>query len=148
MQRYMKVFVLFLVCGILSGCNLYDDTSAVSYEVLLEGFSSGFRNRSENVVTSREQWESLWQQHVINHATPAPLPNVDFQKFVAVAIFAGEKPTGGYQVVVTEVTGSGTDVLVRYRVNVPSGGVTLALTQPFVMITIRKPAGTVQIIAT
>ena len=52
-------------------------------------------------------------------------------KDVTVAVFAGERPTGGYTVEFLDPVPKGMDVIVRYRVNEPTGFSTQAIAQPW-----------------
>lgn len=119
----------------------------VNYEILLEGTYSGIRQPIQRVITTQEQWEKLWKEHVSVLVPQPPVPEVDFENFVVVALFAGEKNTSGYQVKIKEVVPAQNNVLVRYKFIEPAqNSFTLqVITQPFVLLKIQKPQGTVQL---
>jgi len=58
-------------------------------------------------------------------------PALDFKKYFAVAVFAGERPSGGWTVEFLEPVPKGMDLVVRYRIKEPTGFSTQALTQPW-----------------
>jgi hypothetical protein len=76
-----------------------------------------------------------------------PVPEVDFQNYVVAAIFQGEKNKSGYQVRLKEVVPQGKDIIVRYKlVEPPENSFSLmVLTQPFLLLKLPKPEGTVQL---
>ena len=119
----------------------------VNYEILLEGTYSGIRQPIQRVITTQEQWEKLWKEHVSVLVPQPPVPEVDFENFVVVALFSGEKNTSGYQVKVKEIVPAQNNVLVRYKFVEPAANsFTLqVITQPFVLLKIQKPAGTIQL---
>ena len=65
---------------------------------------------------------------------------------MCIAIFAGERPTGGFTVSVEEVTESVSGLEVAYRVSgpPPDAMVSQALTSPFQMIAVESQAATVR----
>jgi hypothetical protein len=77
------------------------------------------------VAADENQWMRLWLQ--VGQDAPA----LDFKKYFAVAVFAGERPTGGYTVEFLDPVMKGHDVTVRYRVNPPTGFSTQAIAQPW-----------------
>jgi PrcB C-terminal len=120
----------------------------IYHEVLLDGTYSGIREPLQKVITNKEEWQELWKKHVSVIVPQPPVPEVDFDNFVVAAIFAGEKNTSGYQVKVKEVLPVGNNVNVRYRlVEPPANSFTLqVIVQPFVLLKVQKPTGTVQLI--
>jgi PrcB C-terminal len=119
----------------------------INYEVLLEGTYSGIREPLQKVVTSNEDWEELWKKHVSVIVPQPPVPEVDFENYVVAALFAGEKRTSGYQIRIKEIAPQGQNIVVRYKmVEPPENSFMLqVLTQPFVLIELPKPQGTVQL---
>jgi hypothetical protein len=77
------------------------------------------------VAADASAWMRLWLQ--VGQDAPA----LDFKKYFAVAVFAGERPTGGYTVEFLEPVVKGPDVTVRYRIKPPTGFSTQAIAQPW-----------------
>jgi protease stability complex PrcB-like protein len=119
----------------------------ITYEVLLEGTFSGIREPLQKVITTNEEWEDLWKKHVSVIVPQPPVPEIDFENTVIAAIFAGEKNKSGYQVRLKEVVPQGKDVILHYKlVEPPENSFTLTvITQPFILVKIPKPEGTVQL---
>lgn len=121
----------------------------VDFTTIARGSNSGYQSASQMVIDNSERWSNLWQQHTSNTEPPPPVPQVDFTRYSVVAVFAGEKPTGGYSVEILSVETSGSQtqeqlaITVQYRQ--PSAGdfVTEALTYPYHIIGIPKIDGRV-----
>ena len=79
-------------------------------------------------VTDKGAWESLWQRSMEEKA-----PALDFSKYVAAAIFLGEKPTGGYVIEFGQPRMAVTKMIIPFKVIEPERGQFVAqmLTQPF-----------------
>ena len=111
---------------------------------VLSGSVSGVKQQRAIVVQTAADWKKLWDEHAAGKA--APMPEVDFSKESVVAVFAGERRSGGYRIAVEVLADPKTDaVTVLYDVRKPGpGGMTISMmTQPFLFRKIAKPAGPV-----
>jgi hypothetical protein len=121
----------------------------IDFTTIAQGTDSGYQSASQMTIDNSERWNNFWQLHTCNTEPPPPVPQVDFTRYSVVAVFAGEKPTGGYSVEIlsAETSSSQTTdrpslvITVQYRQ--PSAGdfVTEALTYPYHMIRIPKIDG-------
>jgi PrcB C-terminal len=122
---------------------------SVSYETIKEGTSSGVRESMAKLITTDAEWTDLWKKHV-SILVPQPLlPEVDFTSESIVAIFAGEKKTSGYRVLIKDVSMKEKDVVVTYKITEPpANSFTLqVVTQPFLLLKVSKPeGGTIQLV--
>jgi hypothetical protein len=110
--------------------------STVNFQLISKGYRSGVREPRQAVVRSQAEWLELWRTHSNElYSTP---PTVLFDQQVVVAIFLGEKPTGGYDITITRTERSGDELLIFYQEKVPTPGSMLvqAFTQPFHMVRI------------
>jgi hypothetical protein len=89
------------------------------------------------VCADRGAWERAWKR------VGKDAPPLDFDKFVGVMVFVGEKPTGGWSPVFEEPAARGDDLVVRYRVPKPGGFTTQAFTQPWKAQAFPRPRGRV-----
>ncbi len=106
-------------------------------------FSSVAKPRSL-VAADAAAWKRLWIKDI---GTSAPA-SVDFKKYVAAAVFLGQKPTGGYDVLFSTVPAAGKrGTVIGYREKKPSHGafVIESLTQPYAIRLYPKPRGKVSI---
>ncbi len=77
------------------------------------------------VIKTFKDWQAFWPGQIA--------PDVDFETFMVVGVFAGTKPTAGYAVEILDVKTLSDKILVTYREINPSTGALSAqvLTQPY-----------------
>jgi hypothetical protein len=114
---------------------------AVAFTTLARGTDSQVSTPREVVVRSADEWQALWKDH-----SAAPVPVVDFSRFMVVGIFLGTRPTAGYATDVVRVRSEGTVTIVEYREQQPARGAITAqvLTAPFHLVRIPRVAGTIE----
>ncbi|MBI3299952.1 MAG: protease complex subunit PrcB family protein [Elusimicrobia bacterium] len=90
------------------------------------------------VINDAAAWAALWTS-----AFGTTAPAVDFKDYVAVAVFAGLKPSGGWspEFLLPEAAAPGA-VVVPYQIKGPGPGafVTMAFTKPYAVRLYRRPA--------
>jgi hypothetical protein len=114
----------------------------VSFVNLDNGFRSGVREPKFVVIKTVNDLKELWSSHVSGSIPSKALPSVDFQKEMVVAVFLGEKATGGYSVEITKIEETRQKrvltVSIRESKPAPDAMVTQALTQPFHIVKLKK----------
>jgi superfamily I DNA and RNA helicase len=115
-------------------------TIQVAFQTIAKGNRSGVREFLQQVTRNQTEWATLWQRHIATETNPLAPPVVDFNKEFVIAIFLGEKPTGGYAVEMTFIERKDRDLVVSYKEFQPAPGAmtTQALTQPFHMVRVAK----------
>lgn len=103
------------------------------------------------VFQNQEELAKVWNADMDkNKLSPRPeLPKVDFDKETVLAVFAGEKRTGGYKIKIEKVLqDKDNNVAVLYRASAPKPGgvVTQSFTYPRDVAVIKKVAGKVQFV--
>lgn len=99
-----------------------------------------------HVVRDAATWDKLWKAlHRTRLPTP-PTPEVDFDRHMVIATFAGERRTGGYQTRIAAVVEDekGLRVEVWNRQPPPDAMVTMALTYPYSMVVAPRHDGQVR----
>jgi hypothetical protein len=100
-----------------------------------KGQTGGPAAPGHKAINDEDEWKSLWAE--LGKDAPA----LDFKRYAAVAVFIGEKPTGGYTAVFDEPVDQDGDLLVRYRVPRPSGFTTQAFTSAWRVRAFPRPKG-------
>jgi hypothetical protein len=79
------------------------------------------------VIRDANAWAQFWSELGMGER-----PNVDFTRDVVVAVAAGQRPTGGYEIAVDRVTSAGGELTVEVveRTPGPNCMTTASLTQP------------------
>jgi hypothetical protein len=116
----------------------------LTFKVVAEGQASSIEEPREVIVRTAAEWKALWEQH----SPGQKLPTIDFTKSMVVGIFLGTRNTGGYRVVIQDVTSGHPDAVVTWREEAPGPGllVTQALTAPFQIVTFDKQPGNVKFV--
>lgn len=110
--------------------------SSVSFESLSNRNSRRMGAGTE-VVQSSEAWATLWSAH---NGSSDEQPEVDFSRQSVLAVFAGEKPTGGHSIRITGVQQQGRSLVVSYSETSPGPDamVTQVITAPAHLVRIDK----------
>lgn len=118
----------------------------VNFRNIAQGAYSEYQTANEMVIDNPEEWASVWQQHASGIIPPPPIPKVDFTDYQIVAVFMGEKHTGGYsvEILTVETESSETDdptsvvIQVNYRQPQPGDIVQEVITHPHHIIRIPQ----------
>src|SRR5882672_1575839 len=122
---------------------------AVTFSTLAKGLASGVGQPTQIVVRSQNDWAALWSRHMRTQIAPPPPPSVDFSRDMVVALFMGERPTGGYAIDVTRIERTDAGLAVHYRTTRPdpSAMQMQVLTQPFHLVTLPRADDSVTFVA-
>lgn len=113
----------------------------VAWEVLAKGQQAvGFDKPQYILVSGRDQLTNLWYKAYGSKLDVPPVPTIDFARETVLAVFDGQKPTGGYGLDVRGVTVENGELyvdLVHVRPT-PGAVTTQALTSPWVLIHVLR----------
>lgn len=123
----------------------------VDFEVLKTGSNAfGFDKPAERLIQDLESWTKVWNAVESGVIPRPPVQPVDFEKSSLVALFAGEKRTGGYSIAVEAVSLSsdGKTLTVRARETSPPKGsiTTMVLTSPYQIVKVARGTYQLQVI--
>ncbi|RME77561.1 protease complex subunit PrcB family protein [Candidatus Woesearchaeota archaeon] len=112
----------------------FGEGTPLDFSTLRKGFYSHKFSPAQFVITSEDptELELMWRA-----AFKEDPPSIDFNEQEVIALFQGEKPTGGYGISVIRVQDEGDEVVVYYVETVPEGIATQAITSPYHIITIK-----------
>lgn len=125
---YMGVFLM--------QADLEAQETVASWETIEKKSYSSHPEREQYAIRNEEEWETLWNR-VYKGRSPIPeRPDVDFAKEMVIAVFMGEKPTGGYSIEIERIVEREEtwEVHVQETAPGPNDGVIEALTQPYHMV--------------
>jgi hypothetical protein len=111
------------------------------FVTLDKGFSSGIRERKFVVAKTEQEWQDLWRAHGAKVSPPKEPPSVDFEKEMVVAVFLGERHSGGYRIEIVRIEEDlqNRQLTVGWReTKPPPGAMTIqALTQPYQIVKLK-----------
>ena len=125
---------------------VYATTGTLEPITRYAGDHSGIEDALSVVIRTADEWRKLWEEHTTAYGDPKPaLPAVDFAKCMVIGVYAGQKPTGGYElrIVRTKATDAGVDLEWSLASPPPDMVVTQALTEPYVLIVVDRQEGDV-----
>ena len=116
-----------------------------SFTRMLTQHTSGFDEPTELVIRDRAALETAWAR-VFNQVQGNPAPAVDFSREMVILVALGARRSGGYDIHVDAVAGSGNGAVVRYTATSPGEGcmTTQALTSPVDVVRTPRITGTVR----
>ncbi len=85
------------------------------------------------VATTQAEWQGLWRN--VGREPPIPIPD----ETIAVGIFLGQRPTGGYLIDIVSAAESDGAFVVVYEERKPSGFVTMVITSPYLVRLFPEP---------
>ncbi|MEW6327441.1 MAG: protease complex subunit PrcB family protein [Thermodesulfobacteriota bacterium] len=118
-------------CFVLSGST--EKTGELKIKKDWKGYQSGHTKPAKLVIRTEDEWERVWAQ-VGGPQIPKPeLPEVNFETEIVIAVFMGERQTGGYGIEIRRVVRRQEEIIVHVeeRHPRPDSLVTMALTQPY-----------------
>ncbi len=109
----------------------------IQFTTLASGDHSGVRVRKNYLYSDEAEFAKVWDD-----AHPGePMPDVDFSREAVIALFAGERPSGGHAIKVEDIIVSDGAETVFIARTEPGPGciVTQAITTPFTFVKVPIP---------
>ncbi len=111
------------------------------WEVIAQGNQAvGFDQEEYLFISSQQQFLSTWNRAYGSQLSVPSLPTIDFDRETLVAVFLGEKPSGGYSIEVQDVSLEDGDIYINMQKTEPAPGLitTQALTSPWVFVRVLR----------
>ena len=134
--------VLGIFVGLALSVSEAGNGTRIPFVSVDKGSRSGVRERKFVVIKTSQEWEALWRAHRSGTSPGKPVPAFNDQSEMILAVFAGEKKTGGYGIEILRIEEDGAarslNAFVRETSPPPSAIVIQALTQPYHIVKLRK----------
>jgi len=144
MKLYALLMLVLLSCNATRNVNApiksENKTHELLFKTLIENQMGGYVTPEIRVVKDREGLVKVYGQVNKTRKPGFPIPDIDFSKETIVAVFMGEKSTGGFGVSVEEVKEENRKLMVaiKERKPNPKDMVTTVITQPFCIVKINS----------
>lgn len=135
MKRFLQlsfIMVLFSSCSI-NVLNNLNANVGTTFELLKQETYGGRENESNVVLKSQSELDKLYKDLNLGSA-----PAIDFEQNKVVALFMGQKNSGGYSISVRKITVDGDTTTVSVKRTLPEGMATQAITAPYCIAIIPK----------
>jgi len=115
---------------------------SVSFFTIEKGFRSGIKERKFVAIRTEKEWADLWRLHEGPFSPEQHISLIDFKQEMVIAVFSGEKRTGGYGIEIRRVEEnlekSQLEVFFLETHPSPKSMLTQALTQPYHIVKLKK----------
>lgn len=133
-----KVITFSLLLVLLTGCSIkvvnnIKVDAAVAFEILKQDSYGGRESKSNVVIKSHDELVSLYKELGWTN-----VPTIDFSQNNVVAIFMGQKNSGGYSIGVRKVTIEDNTAIINVTESGPEGMATMVLTAPYCIVVVPK----------
>lgn len=136
MKLVISIF-LFVLIG-CANTKQVKEPQKVTFETLLEGSHGGYRDGEFIIINNNKDLKRIYTQINKIRKPGFPIPKIDFNKELVIALFLGEKPSGGYSIYVSSIEETKNEFHVFIKESTPEGMVATVMTQPFYFCKISR----------
>ena len=112
----------------------------IAFTTIQKGSYCGVSIAKELLITNKKDWNEFWVSFC--RLVPRPeAPAIDFRKQIVLAVFMGQQRSGGYSIEVSSVELAEDRLIASVKRSKSSGMTTMALTQPFHIVSIPRKRG-------
>jgi NDP-sugar pyrophosphorylase family protein len=114
----------------------------IPFHILVQDTYGGYTDSKFMVIETEKSLAEVFNLLNKSRSPKFEIPAINFKKETVIALFLGEKTSGGYAITVEQVLDKNNKVSIFYKVTSPKLGdmVASVMTQPFSIIKIRKTA--------
>jgi hypothetical protein len=150
-----RALLIVMMSGFVGGCSSEANEPGTPVPLQRLGgegqpltYSSGFTEPQRLIVRDQGAWADVWGQIWKGNSPIPELPAVDFGREMVVVAALGQRPTGGYSILVdsAHMTVEGLTIAVRQVSPDKSCPVTLALTQPVDVCRLQRTDNAVEFV--
>lgn len=110
----------------------------INFEQLIMETQGGYSTAKFLVIKERETTLKIYNKINSIRKPGFKIPNINYEKQMLLALFMGEKSSGGYTISVDHILETSAKVTVFVKEQTPEGMATMALTSPFCFVLVDK----------
>lgn len=139
----MKAVLAGLLISLLSCGVRVPQSREVTFQTLARGANGGVCESRNAVVKTESEWAALWK--AVHAQGEPPAPHVDFSKQMVIAVFQGERSSGGHSIEVKKMVEEGGQVKVLVEEVAPGKNClsAMVITCPYHLVVTAKRNGEV-----
>lgn len=125
---------LIILSIFLFNCKISNHSSSqheIPFEVLTKGSHGGYTVSEYLVVKNSKTLKTCYSQINKIRKPGIPIPKIDFEQEMVVALFMGEKSTGGFSISIKKIEQSTDTIYVYLTETRPEEMAASVITQPF-----------------
>lgn len=111
------------------------------WDILAKGNNAvGSETAEYQIIQNSSSLLNVWNRAYGNQLSVPPLPNVDFNKETIIAVFMGQKSTGGYALKLENIQIDGNELFLDLSQIVPGADAitTMAFTHPWILVKVLR----------
>lgn len=145
MNSYALLFCFFAInfgnSSLFAAGSVPSNMASLPFQTVEKGQNSAIEDALAKVYRTKQDFEAFWGRHGSNNDPSPDIPDVDFATRMVIAVYWGTQNSGGYSIEITSVDEGeegGDTIVVNYVKSSPAPGgmVTMALTQPYHVISL------------
>jgi hypothetical protein len=144
MRKTIFLLIPLFFLATIVGCKKADEIVILPeeefvFKTVFRSENSPFAGPDQKIIINSEDWNILKKKININGSNNL-LPEIDFNKFILIAVSDKTRPSGGYGIEINDVFDNGNEIIINVKYTSPKigDGVTGALTNPCHIIKIHK----------
>ena len=112
----------------------------ITFEILAQNSNGGKTDSEFMVIKDKKALNEIYGLISKGRFPKLEIPLINFEQETVVALFLGEKTSGGYSISVEQIMNINDKVIVTYKIGFPKKGemVTTVMTQPYCIIKMPK----------
>ncbi len=143
--------LVFIIISILAfvNCSTKETQNYMTYDLIGEGnlYGNGEENIDEHslIIKSEQEWNDLLDKinSINNESDKFTETEIDFSNNIIIAIFDGIRPTGNYQIEISNIIDGDKSIIVKTQTSTPKGIAPQVITQPYFIAKILKTNKTI-----
>ncbi|WP_197505861.1 protease complex subunit PrcB family protein [Urechidicola croceus] len=143
-------YLLFFFTLTIASCNakkesvqnVTNDTTVMKnqmkIEVLAEGSHGGYETSKYIIIKEEKTLREVFTKVNMIRRPGFPIPKIDFENEMVIALFMGQKNNGGYGISVKNIVDTDDSIEIQIKEVEPEGMTTMVICQPFYFCKIPK----------
>ncbi len=139
----MRITALILLTLFISNCSSSKSSTVakstkINFEPIIQETQGGFAMAKFLIIKEENTVINIYNQINKIHTPGFKIPTIDFNKKMLIALFMGEKNTGGFHISVDHILRSSNKTTVFVKETAPQGMATMTITSPFCFVLVDK----------
>lgn len=106
----------------------------VPFEVLVQHSHGGYDQPQIKVIKEPTELQAIYLKINMTRRPGFPIPEVDFDKEMIIALYMGEKNSGGYSITIDSVEETKNELIINVKESEPGQIATTVICQPFCIV--------------
>ncbi len=147
-KNLLAVTTIFCLAFVAHVALARQGKAEIKFTTLIQHSQSAHEQKKNYAIRSQAEWQKLWQQMQPEAFLPKStrvdslMSKIDFNQQMIIAVFQGQKPSGGYGIVINKLQRDNKQIEVFIEEKSPGADcfTTQALTYPYHVIVTEKSA--------